>query len=505
MHLLMSIKDPSIVFFLVLSSVIAGIFLGVLFVQGVFLYGAIFLISICGGIIYAFFDGEYKVLCTLLIGIFLVLGVFLYHRANVLFSHELPHGLRTGTIVSNPIVTSYGHSFIVATTKNEKILVRSTDSMFFEYGNKITATLTCSRPKSFETDQGSIFDYARYLEKDHIYSVCKTTGPVVLQTNSSLQHTMYRFSNKLAYRIDELFKKPHNNFIGGILVGDKTDIDPTIRNDFIKTGTIHILALSGYNIAVVALFFQKLFVFFLRRRWALVCAGVSVVLFVAMTGFSASAIRAGIMALIVIMAQLTYQKYNALRALFFASFLMILYDPFYLLYDSSFHLSFLATYGIIALTPLLEYVFRRVTYAPVRTAITITLGAYIMTFPYLMFFFKGISISGIIVNSIIVPVIPALMLTSSLALVMSIVSLAFAFVASTISEWISQGILFFVHASAQISFGYIMVSISMWVGLLLYCLIFLGAYFLKKKIETAQLLSELEVNPIGVLSKKVPD
>jgi competence protein ComEC len=399
------------------------------------------------------------------------------------YKKDVPIGIRRGTIVTNPAQTSYGQSFLFKTTQNEKVLVRYSGNDFLEYGNILTIHLKCSRPKNFETDLGSTFDYARYLKKDHVYSICSASTSIYNGSEYVLQQYMYRFAHILGRQIDILFGTPHSDFIGGILVGDKNSIPNDIRNDFIKTGTIHILALSGYNIAIVALFFQRFFSFFLNKRGALFFAGLSVVLFVAMTGFSASAIRAGIMAVVVIISQWSYQKYNPLRALFFASLLMILYDPFYLVYDTSFHLSFLATFGIIMYTPVFEKLFKKVTSKPLRTAITTTISAYIVTFPYLLFFFKGVSIIGILVNIIVVPIIPLVMLTSSGALLMSTVSVSFAGLASYLSEFTSGVILKTVSVFASIPYGYINASIPVWVCFLLYATIFYWMYDIGKKVD----------------------
>jgi competence protein ComEC len=206
-------------------------------------------------------------------------------------------------------------------------------------------------------------------------------------------------------------------------------------------------------------------------------------LFVAMTGFMASAIRAGLMALVVIIAELGYQRYSPLRALIFVSILMVLYNPLYLLYDSSFHLSFLATYGVIAISPLLERYLTFVPHGVLRTTVSTTFGAYIMTAPYLMYFFQGLSIVSIIANVIILPGIPVLMLVSSVALGVSMASPLFAHIIVRVAEYISQTILAIVHTFSRVPFGYIPTSISIWVCVGLYGLIFVSFITLKKKVD----------------------
>ncbi len=146
--------------------------------------------------------------------------------------------------INDNIICFLDYIFII-TSKNQKVLVQNRGQELFEYDDKATLQVICSRPKNFETDLGGTFDYVRYLKKDHIYAQCQFEKGTVHTRQPSFMKTLYLFSNRLSNRMDALFKTPHDNFIAGVLVGDKTDIAPEMRNDFIKTGTIHILALSA--------------------------------------------------------------------------------------------------------------------------------------------------------------------------------------------------------------------------------------------------------------------
>lgn len=481
----MSLKDPSNLFFISFFSFCSGIFLGAHFsFSPTFFVGALGL-SLVSASLYSFFEKKYRALFLIFVFLSVVLGNLRLHMVDDDIGHKKPGASITGRVTTNPVEKFYnqspGQSFEFKTDIGQKLLIRSTSENIFVYNDRLKLEADCSTPKNFETDLGSTFDYVTYLKKDHIYFICETNQAELLSHKKSAITTLYAFSNKIGTQIERAFKSPHNAFVGGILVGDKTTITPEIRNDFIKTGTIHMLALSGYNIAIVALFFQNLFSFFFRRKTTLILSGLSVILFVSMTGFAASAIRAGIMALIVIFASFTYQKYSAARALFFASFLMILFDPFYLLYDSSFHLSFLATYGVVVFSPVIAMYLHRIKNKYIRLTVATTLGAYIITLPYLMYFFEGLSLTGIVANIVILPLIPFLMLISALALGMSFISIPISFVPAVMTEYLSQAILSFVHLFAQVPFGYVSTSISVWVCVGLYIGILYGIYYLQKK------------------------
>ncbi len=421
-----------------------------------------------------------KLFGILFILLFSLLVFVRYNMVVQKYSTRIPTSPFVGKITSNPVDKTYGQSFIFSTIHNEKVLVKNTTDTSFVYNDMLRIDATCSKPKNFETDLGNTFDYITYLKKDHIYSICDAHKIDFLDHKKSIIQTLFRFSDMIGGQIRTVFASPHNAFIGGVLVGDKTTISNSIRNDFIKTGTIHILALSGYNIAIVSLFFQYIFSQLFRKKIALGFSAVAIITFVAMTGFMASAIRAGLMALIVILAQYTYQKYSPIRALLFVSAVMVLYDPFYLLYDSSFHLSFLATYGVIVLSPVIHMYLHKIPGNFFRTTVSTTLGAYIMTLPYLLYFFNGLSFVGIFANIVILPFIPLLMLVSTIALGMSFISVSFAFVLTSVTEYISHFILASIHLFARIPFGYITTSIPLWICLGLYGLIFYLFFKFKK-------------------------
>lgn len=474
----MNIKSPTNIFYTLFFSTLGGIICSFLITNNTTLLIAGVLVALVTTIGYSFFYQVQKGLFFMLLLLGYLFGVSRVYFTTQTFETHIPQGVRIGTIITNPIDKSYGQSFVLRTQKKEYVLVRTTGKTTFSYGDRVQTDITCTPPKSFETDLGTVFNYPNYLKKDHVYSVCKPKSIFVITQTQSLQKYLYTLSNTIGTYIQDTFSKPHSDFIGGVLVGDKTTIDNAIRNDFIKTGTIHIIALSGYNIAIIALFFERVFRLFLKRKQALIVSGISIMLFVSMTGFSSSAIRAGMMALIVIYAGLSYQKYNPLRALLVASYLMIVYNPYYLLYDSSFHLSFLATYGIIVCTPFFEKRMKRIPRF-LTVMISTTLGAYVLTFPYVLYFFQGISYSSIFINIVIAPLIPIFMFLGFLSLlVSSLFSFGGFFVGLT--EGVSNLILSLIHFFASFSVGYKTLSIHVFWFIFLYMLIFIGIYYFQK-------------------------
>lgn len=478
MHLFMNIKSPTNVFYSIFFATFVGIFFSVV-IENIFILVVVAFLSIfiTVFILSSLFHIQ-RIFFFLLLCLGVCVGILRMEYVTKNHVQNIPQGVRRGTIITNPIEKTYGQFFVLKTDKKETVLVRTYSKTPFLYGDRIQANLECESPKDFETELGTLFNYKNYLKKDYIYSVCTTKTLFVVKHQPSIQQKLYIFSDMLGHFIQNTFSKPHSDFIGGVLVGDKTTIDMSIRNDFIKTGTIHIIALSGYNIAIVALFFDRFLRVFLKRKQTLIFSALGVIAFVAMTGFSSSALRAGLMALIVIYAGLSYQKYNPLRALLVASWCMIIYNPHYLIYDSSFHLSFLATFGIIIYTPIFEKKMKRLPKF-LTTIIATTLAAYILTFPYVLYFFQGVSYVSILANIIIAPLIPILMFAGFFSLLIESV-FSFGGVFTMITEKISDTILSIIHFFASFSFSYQTIQIHYLWCILLYIIIVLPLWYMKK-------------------------
>src|SRR5690606_20159485 len=123
-----------------------------------------------------------------------------------------------------------------------------------------------------------------------------------------------------------------------------------------KTGIIHIVVLSGYNIIIIAEVIQRA-LRFLPSRVRLIVSASSIALFVVLVGASATVVRASIMAVTALVARSTGREALGLQMLFFAGIVMLISNPSLLLYDPSFQLSFIATLGLILLSKPLERLF----------------------------------------------------------------------------------------------------------------------------------------------------
>lgn len=343
---------------------------------------------------------------------------------------------------------------------HDKVLVRTERYPKFHYGDRVRVEGKLERPQSFETDTGRVFDYPQYLAKDGIFYQVNFAKVSLLSAGGGnpLKSTLFSIKDAFLARVSRVIPEPQAGLLGGLVVGAKQSLGKELLDMFRITGIIHIVVLSGFNITIVANFIMRFFGLIFYRRGkegkkgmsSLIAGAVSIILFVIMVGASATAVRAGAMALIGLLALATGRTSVITRALILTGFLMVLQNPHILLFDPSFQLSFLATLGLIQLSPRIEARLMRVPkFWGLRTIIAATLATQLFVLPLLLYNTGQFSVVGLLVNLLILPLVPLTMLfgflTGVVGFISSILSLPFAFISYAlltyelkIVEWFSS-------------------------------------------------------------------
>ncbi len=310
----------------------------------------------------------------------------------------------TGTLVYGKIPES-----------NTKILIRSFEKVGVLPGDRIVSTGAVELPEPFITDTGRIFNYPLYLESRGVSFIQNAREISILAEGKP---SVRRFFTALNQKTGDLLGRsvsfPIDSITSGMVLGDRSTIPESVTSIFQNTGTLHLLVLSGYNVTLLITFLGLL----LRRapfyvRTVLLC--LAVVSLVLLSGAGISAIRAGLMALIVLLGQVTGRQYEALRALGITFVALLLWNPFLLLYDPGFQLSFLATLCMIVVVPKAEPLFARLPKMfwrlPIREAVTLAVTVSVFMLPFIAYFSGSISLLTIPANfvaSFFVPVITLL-------------------------------------------------------------------------------------------------
>lgn len=290
------------------------------------------------------------------------------------------------------------------------------------YGDLILVEGYLNHTKNFTSENGRDFDYISYLKKDNIFYEIKPIQITHQEKNQGnvIKEYLFKIKKSFLSQIKKLIPDPEASLLGGILLGAKEDMGKNLLENFRKTGVIHIVVLSGYNLSLVAEFFIKIFAFF-GLTISAIFGGISIIFFTIMTGASSTIIRASIMALIILFARATGRESEAIFALFLAGFLMLLFNPALLVFDPSFQLSFLATLGLLVLSPKIEEKLKIIPkkFIDFRGILAATLSTQIFVFPILLYMMGEISIISPVVNVLILIFVPIAMLFGLIAVLFS--------------------------------------------------------------------------------------
>lgn len=235
---------------------------------------------------------------------------------------------------------------------------------------------------------------------------------------SSFRLRLGRIESGMVEFIHRSFNEPQASLLAGIILGSQSGMPEELTQAFQATGTTHIVALSGFNVTIIVSSVMVVFVRLIGRRSAWIPGLLLVIVFVVMSGASASVVRAAIMAVIVQLAMFLGRPIHPARLLSYTALMMLWQNPLILLHDLGFQLSFLATIGLMFLSKPMATVLTRIPETVgLRENLATTLSAIIATEPLLLWRFGRLSLIAPLVNSIVLPLIPLAMGLGTLSLI----------------------------------------------------------------------------------------
>ncbi|MBU2542454.1 ComEC family competence protein [Patescibacteria group bacterium] len=344
----------------------------------------------------------------------------------------------------------------------------------YNYGDKLQLSCIFERPEEFDG-----FRYDMYLARYGVFTICQDAS--VLKIGEGEGNFLFRgiFSLKqvVADKINKLWHEPNASFMAGLLYGYRGGLGE-LNDLFNRTGVTHIVAISGYNISIIATVLITICVQLLiprKKAFWLITGGI--ILFVLFAGAGASVIRAGIMGILVLFAKQVGRLSRVGNAMALVAVLMILQNPLILIWDAGFQLSFVATLGLVYLAPLIQGWFERFPQSfGIRESVVSTFSAIIATLPLILFQFGRLSIVAPIVNVLILWLIPFIMLFGFLAVLFSFIFFPIGELVAWIALFGLQYIITIVKWFAGLKFSAVDLKISWWVMVLLYVGLFYWVY-----------------------------
>ena len=305
------------------------------------------------------------------------------------------------------------------------------------------------------------FDYVGYLLAQNVVYAIKSSEILEIRQGSPPPWVIFR--DKFETTIKHMIPEPQSSLALGVLLGGKSSLGKVLVEEFRSAGILHMVVLSGYNVAVIISLVTYL-LGFLSIKLRFICIIGAVWVFADMVGGGSTVIRASIMALAPHLAGRLGFKHSGIASLFFAGTVMVIVNPYILISDPSFHLSFLATFGILVFCrPLLSFV--KLLHVPDFFAeqIATTISAQIWVTPYLLKAMGMLSLMTLISNMSTSSFVPPLMASTFFAGVLEPLLPSFAYLFGLISYYLASYIFAVAHYVSAIPHSVINgLNISIW-------------------------------------------
>ncbi len=307
----------------------------------------------------------------------------------------------------NGLKISNNNSLVV----DGKILVELPRNSDIQYGDEIIFTAKIKKP-----EDSADFSYSNYLAKSGIYSIAQGIEDfqiIAHNRGSPIIAALYQTKVAFAEKLAKVLPEPHSALAMGLILGVKHGLSDWLVAVFKIIGITHIIAISGYNVSILAKISEGIIGRW-SRKWALWGTLLFIASLVIITGAQASIIRAGVMGSLLVVAGLVGRKNNLTNVLVLAGAIMVFLNPLILRDDIGFQLSFLATLGIISLAPAFSLWLKKIPFF-FREPLSATLSAQVFTLPILLSSFGVLSLISPLANMIILPIIPLTMLLGFLS------------------------------------------------------------------------------------------
>ena len=280
----------------------------------------------------------------------------------------------------------------------------------FSYGDRLFLKGKLYRPFSFSK---SGFNYRDYLKHQGVYCILSVKKySIVQELNKNAGNPLKAFSFGIKHRLRGVIVKNLSPFSAGILnaliLGDRQDLSRYLLDILMNLGTIHIIAISGFNVGIVAFIILLILkIIKIPRKVRYLITILLLIIYCILTGSSAPVVRATVMATIFLCAYFFKREINIYNSLSIATLIILGVNPWQL-FEISFQLSFLSVVSIAWLSPKIKSLFpEKLDKIPWLRFLILTFSvssaAWIGLLPLIAFYFKTFTTITVLANMIIVP------------------------------------------------------------------------------------------------------
>lgn len=268
-----------------------------------------------------------------------------------------------------------------------------------------------------------------YISKQNGQVISQLTLRYPTITIKKNKNFLLSITSHVRQRVTSSFNKylPRNEsgLLLGILMGGNLGLDSGFYTALKNTGVLHVVAASGMNVSMVGEFLLVMFILVFPRRISILLTIAGIAFYAVLSGLEPSILRASVMAIMAYSAQVIGRQNYSLLSLILAAFIMLLFNPD-LVFDIGFRLSFLSTFGIVYLKPLIDGFTPSGKFDLISSDISTTIAAQLGSLPVLVSSFSSYSLASILVNSLVLWTIPILMILSGIGAILSLIAPIFS-------------------------------------------------------------------------------
>ena len=355
-----------------------------------------------------------------------------------------------------------------------------------EIGNSIQIVGNIIKPRNERNPDE--FDYEKYLNGKGIVAIAniyKTDDVKFISKEISVyKNTIHQIRKRLDEQIISLHNKTTASLLRGLLLADQGSIDYVIKNEFINSGVVHVLSVSGLHVGYIVLIFLVVFNRFnIFTRYTLTLIGL--LLYLIITGADAPVFRSTVMAVALLAAPAMGREYNSLNALSLSAFIILLISPNEL-FNPSFQLSFSAILSLILIYPQMKRAVDnmniKIKWLNWFLAFSVTsLSAQIGTLPFTLTYFHRLSVSSLLANLVVIPVSGAIVALGIFTLFVGAIFSWFGSVFASANELLTYVMYFFVRLMGGDKYSYILINQFSFYDAILFYLILVLIFFILKK------------------------
>lgn len=342
-----------------------------------------------------------------------------------------------------------------------------------EYGDVVEIAGVLRHPRTARNP--GEFDFRNYLHLRGIYARCfvenvSDISIVGKRGNWFLSEIIYPLRRSISRRLDSMIGGEEAHFLRGLIIGERSEITQEVKDSFINSGVMHILAVSGLHVGLIVFILTgMLTVLRISEKLKIIVICLLLIGYIFLTGSSPPVVRAVIMAIVVIGAKLFERKGDIVNSLAFAAILILLVDA-QQLFMPGFQLSFVAVLAIVLLYPVfysfaknLPEEFTKDRFAnSIVQLVCMSLAAGLGTLPFTSLYFGKIPLIGLLANIVVVPM-------SGIVLAAGMTAVSFSFVSNILGSLYSEAarlsasiLLESVKFFGGFSFSYFNSHFSLW-------------------------------------------